>query len=178
MPKRPVALALALTLLAGCAASRVPATSFAEPSDVERAVMRYYERHASEENRTCLTPYIDGINKVTVVEETPERLVIDVRYLYGDRFKDDRDTGMGRECVGYRERQFTLGKGTAGVRGARDDRADLSGLLISTRRGHRLPGPAQLCMMTPVGGGQRRGGPRRRRPSSRGTWHPEATEDA
>lgn len=115
MPKRPSALALALALLAGCAASPVPATSFAEPNDVQRAVMRYYEDHASEKNDTCLTPYMEGITQVSVVEETPERLVLDVRYLFRDRFKDDRNDGFGSECLGYRERRFTLGKGTAGV---------------------------------------------------------------
>jgi hypothetical protein len=115
MPKPPLILALALTLLAGCAASPVPATSFAEPKDVQRAVMRYYEDHASEKNDTCLTPYMEGITKVSVVEETPERLVLNVRYLFRDRLKDDRNDGFGNECIGYRERLFTLRKGTAGV---------------------------------------------------------------
>jgi hypothetical protein len=115
MLKRPFALPLALMLLAGCAASRVPATSFAAPKEVERAVMRYYEDHGSEKNGTCLTPYMEGITRVSVVEETPERLVLDVSYLFRDRFKDDRRDGFGSECIGYRERRFTLGKGPAGV---------------------------------------------------------------
>jgi hypothetical protein len=102
-------------LLAACAASRMPATSFAEPPEIERAVMRYYERHATEENRTCLSPYIEGLTQVDVVEETPERLVVDARYLYRDRFKDDRDNGMGRECSGYAGRRFTLAKSDAGI---------------------------------------------------------------
>jgi hypothetical protein len=103
-------------LLAGCAASRMPATSFAEPLELERSVMRYYERHATEENRTCLSPYIDGVTQVDVVEDTPERVVVDVRYLYRDRSKDDTgENGFGRECSGYASRRFTLGKGAAGV---------------------------------------------------------------
>ena len=114
MSSPPVCLILAAVLLAACA-SRVPATSFAEPSAVERTVMRYYERHASEENRTCLSPYIDGLTQVSVVEDTPERLVVDVRYLYRDRFKDDRGNGMGRECSGYAGRRFTLAKTDAGI---------------------------------------------------------------
>jgi len=109
-----VCLILAAVLLAACA-PRMPATSFAEPSAVERTVMRYYERHASEENRTCLSPYIDGLTQVSVVEDTPERLVVDVRYLYRDRFKDDRGNGMGRECSGYAGRRFTLAKTDAGI---------------------------------------------------------------
>jgi hypothetical protein len=102
-------------LLAACAASRIPATSFAEPPKIERAIMRYYERHATEENRTCLSPYIDGLTQADVVEETRERLVVDVRYFYRDRFKDDRGDGIGRECTGYAGRRFTLAKSDAGV---------------------------------------------------------------
>jgi hypothetical protein len=115
MSSPPVYLAFAAVLLAGCAASRIPATSFAEPSAVERTVMRYYERHATEENRTCLSPYIEGLTQIDVVEDTPERLVLDVRYLYRDRSKDDRDNGMGRACSGYAGRRFTLAKTDAGI---------------------------------------------------------------
>jgi hypothetical protein len=105
---------IAILLLAGCA-SRVPATGFAEPPAIERTIERYYERNASEENRTCLTPYIDGLTRVAVVEEQPDRLVLDVRYFYRDRFKDDRSNGVGSECTGYAERQFTLVKTDAGL---------------------------------------------------------------
>ena len=115
MSSLPVCLTCAAVLLTACAASRMPATSFAEPSAVERTVMRYYERHATEENRTCLSPYIEGLTQVDVVEDTTERLVVDVRYLYRDRFKDDRDNGMGRECSGYAGRRFTLAKTDAGI---------------------------------------------------------------
>jgi hypothetical protein len=39
-----------------------------------------------------------GLTRVEVVEEQPDRLVIDGRYLYRDRNKDDRGNGLGREC--------------------------------------------------------------------------------
>ena len=116
MTTRAIRLTSVFLLLAGCAASRMPATSFAEPKELERTVMRYYERHASEENSTCLTPYIDGFTRVEVVEEQPERLVVDARYFYRDRFKDDTgDGGFGRECTGYADRRFTLARSGAGV---------------------------------------------------------------
>jgi hypothetical protein len=98
-----------ILLLAACA-DRVPANGLAEPQAIERAIKAYYERNASEENQTCLTPYIDGLARVTVVDEQPDRLVLDARYLYRDRFKDDRSNGIGRECIGYAEREFTLTK--------------------------------------------------------------------
>ena len=102
-----------ILLLAACAAG-VPPTGFAEPRVIERAIRTYYERHASEENQTCLTPYIEGLTRVTVVEEQPARLVLDARYLYRDRLKDDNN-GIGRECTGYAARQFTLEKNDAGL---------------------------------------------------------------
>jgi hypothetical protein len=105
---------LPLLLLAACA-PRVPATGFADPQVIEGMITRHYERHASEESQTCLTPYIDGLTKVTVVDERPDRLVLDARYLYRDRFRNDRENGLGGECIGYAERQFTLAKTDAGL---------------------------------------------------------------
>ena len=116
MMTRVVRLTSVFLVLAGCAGSRMPATSFAEPKELERTVMRYYERHATEENRTCLSPYIDGFTRVEVVEEEFERLVVDARYFYRDRSKDDSGAdGLGRECTGYADRRFTLAKNGAGV---------------------------------------------------------------
>jgi hypothetical protein len=115
MPKRSLCLAFVMVLLAGCAASRVPETGFGDPQALERAVMSYYARNATEEHRTCLSPFMYGLAQVDVVEEQPERLVVDVRYLYRDRNKDDRGDGLGRECSNYGERRFTLRKDGAGV---------------------------------------------------------------
>jgi hypothetical protein len=114
MRDRSVCLVLAAVLVAGCAGSRMPETGFGEPRALERAVMSYYERHATEENRTCLSPYMHGLTHVDVVEEQPDRLVVDVRYLYRDRNKDDRGEGLGRECSDYGERRFTLRQDATG----------------------------------------------------------------
>jgi hypothetical protein len=71
--------------------------------------MSYYERHASEENGYCPSPYIDGITQQQVVEEGAGRSVLDVRYLYRDRSKGGRDEGgLGTECVSYAGRRFVL----------------------------------------------------------------------
>ena len=115
MPHAAVCRSLVPILLLAACASRIPETGFAPPEAIERAVTRYYERHASEENQTCLTPYIDGLTRVTVVEQQPDRLVLDVRYLYRDRLKDDNGNGIGSECTAYAERQFTLEKNDAGL---------------------------------------------------------------
>jgi hypothetical protein len=104
-----------VVLLLGSCASRIPATGFAEPAAIESAITRYYERNGSEENQTCLTPYIDGLTRTAVVDEQPDRLVLDVHYFYRDRFKSDNDNGIGRECTGFRAREFTLAKGPDGI---------------------------------------------------------------
>ena len=110
MPRRCFCLAFVAVLAAGCAPSRVPETGFGDPQALERAVMSYYERHATEENRTCLSPFMYGVSGVDVVEEGAERLVLDVRYLYRDRNRDDLGDGFARACTSYAERRFTLGK--------------------------------------------------------------------
>ena len=112
MPASLLNLAL-LALLAGCA-TRLPGTSFADPGELERAMKRYYENHATEEHGYCLHPYIDGLTQTEVVTNQPDRLVVDVRYLYQDRFKNDRGENGGHECTGYAGRRFTFGKGPAG----------------------------------------------------------------
>ena len=113
MSTRFFGLAMVAALLAGCA-TRLPSTDFAQPTALERAMNRYYEAHASEQYGYCLKPYIDGLTQVAVVDDRPKQLVVDVRYLYRDRLKDDRDGGFGRECTGYAGRRFTLAKNAAG----------------------------------------------------------------
>ncbi len=116
MSIRLLCLTLVAALVAGCAGSRLPSTGFAEPAALERAMKGYYEAHASEEHGQCLRPYIDGLTQVTVVDSQPERLVVNVRYLYRDWLKNDGgQDGFRRECTGYAGRSFTFGKGTAGV---------------------------------------------------------------
>ncbi len=102
-----------LALIAGCA-TRLPSTGFADPTALERAMRSYYEAHASEEHGYCLQPYIDGLTQVAVVTDQPDRLLVDVRYLYHDRFKNDQGDNNGNECTGYAGRRFTFGKGPAG----------------------------------------------------------------
>jgi hypothetical protein len=108
-------LLLTVGLVAGCTTSnQLPTNSFAEPAALDRAMMRYYEAHAMEQWGYCLTPYIDGLTQVAVVEDRPDRLVLDVRYLYRDRQKANSQNSFATECVSYAGRQFTFGKGNTG----------------------------------------------------------------
>jgi hypothetical protein len=81
---------------------------------MESAVMRHYERYASEQYGRCLNPYMDALTNLQVVEEFATRTVVDVRYFYRDRFMDGGE-GMGVECAGFSERRFTLGRDDAGL---------------------------------------------------------------
>ena len=59
----------------------------------------------------------DAITKVEVLEDSAERLVLDIRYAYRDRLRDDENTRSRRPfssrklCRGFESRQFTLAKG-------------------------------------------------------------------
>lgn len=99
-------VALSAALLTACAGQALPPE--VNPA-VVRAIEDYYERHASEVHGYCFAPYISGVSKAEIVEKDADRLVIDVRYLFQDRIKDDRGDGgfLGR-CAGFRSRRFVL----------------------------------------------------------------------
>jgi hypothetical protein len=121
--RRLFSLGLTLALLAGCA-TRLPSASFAKPAALNRAMMAYYDAHATEEHGYCLTPYIDGLTHVDVVDNEPDKLVVDVRYFYRDRSKYDRAQNQSapshaqstthHECTNFAGRQFTFGKTKTG----------------------------------------------------------------
>jgi hypothetical protein len=113
MSIRVLCTALLAGLVAACATS-LPKTSFAEPAALNQAMRAYYEKHAIEEYGYCSMPYIEGLTQVKVVTDQPNRLVIDVRYLYRDVFKRDRGDNRGHECTGYAGRRFTFGKSPTG----------------------------------------------------------------
>jgi hypothetical protein len=113
MSMRLFCVALGSALLVSCA-PRLPSTSFVEPPALATAMERYYAGYATEEHGYCPQPYIEGLTQVSVVDSQPDRLVVDARYLYRDRFKNNgSDTGQ-YGCVGYAGRRFTLAKGPAG----------------------------------------------------------------
>lgn len=78
-----------------------------QPPPHETAIKRYYQAHASEKNGRCLAPYIDGFTTLEVAEDTPERTVVEARYLYRDWVKDGGDEPFN-ECIGYGRRSFVL----------------------------------------------------------------------
>jgi hypothetical protein len=104
-----------LAFLAVLAAMQVAcATGSGLPPETERAIESYYRAHAREEGGRCPALFIEGFTRVEVVEDSPQRQVVDARYFYCDRIKDSGDTNGG-ECIGFGERRFTLAKTEAGV---------------------------------------------------------------
>jgi hypothetical protein len=102
-----------LVPLLGCSGTRIESQHFGSSAAIESAIKRHYERNASEGN--CFNPFIDGFTKLTVLEDTPDRLVVHARYLFGDRFKDGNDGGSGGgRCSGFAERTFTLTRSPEG----------------------------------------------------------------
>lgn len=110
--KSALRLSLPALLLVSCT------SVFGEQSTLDSTIERYYEAHASERGGQCLAPYIDGITRTEVVENDPERLVVDVRYLYRDRLKDQpsgmEGDGLGT-CTGYNQRRFVVANSEDGL---------------------------------------------------------------
>jgi hypothetical protein len=109
-----VPLAAILALLLGCSGTRIESEHFGPSAAIERVIMRHYERNASEGN--CYNPFIDGFTRLTLLEDTPDRLVVHARYFWRDRFQEaGGDGGSGRGgCSGFGERTFALTRGPEG----------------------------------------------------------------
>jgi hypothetical protein len=105
----PVAFSIILILLAGCTGTQIESAYFGPSTAIEQAIRRYYERHASEGGARCFRPYIDGFSRVSVLEDTPNRLVVETRYFIRDRAQEG-GPGGGSVCAGFNERTFTLAR--------------------------------------------------------------------
>jgi hypothetical protein len=100
---------IVLVLLAGCTGPRIESGHFGPSAAIEQAIRRYYERHASEGGASCFRPFIDGFSRIDVLEDTPDRLVVDARYMFRDRAQEPGQ-GNGNPCVGFSQRTFTLAR--------------------------------------------------------------------
>lgn len=74
----------------------------------------FYEAYAWERNATCLRPEM-AIARIDTLEDTPEKLVVKVRYHWEDKsFGRDQEMfprrGGGSWCSDWGERIFTLAK--------------------------------------------------------------------
>lgn len=111
MPRHLWPLAPILLAAAACAPGNPELTRY---RGVEFEIETFYETYAWERNATCLRPEI-SIARIDTIEDTPEKLVLAVRYFWEDRaFGNDDEMfplrGGGGWCSGWSERVFTLAK--------------------------------------------------------------------
>jgi hypothetical protein len=106
MTRRALLLAMAL---AGCGWQGPP---LAGHEGLQWQVVSYYGGRAMEAQARCPNPQIDGIVRTEVVEETQERLVLDLRYHWVDDLRTvDTAAGGGKiVCSGWGERTFSFTK--------------------------------------------------------------------
>lgn len=105
---------LALLAVFGAAACAPRDAALSTYRGLEFAIESHYETYAWERNATCLRPEI-SIARIETLEDTPEKLVVKVRYFWEDRTfgRDDEmfpKRGGGSWCSGFDERIFTLAK--------------------------------------------------------------------
>lgn len=120
-------LVLGTALLAACSAAGPPLAGL---EGGQWAVVRYYEQNAWERGATCPSPRMRVLGW-RIVEQTPERTIVDVRYSWWDESRRDSGRLGGDDrfpwrvgggfgvCEGFGERQFVLvpgGQGGSSVR--------------------------------------------------------------
>lgn len=111
------AVALGLATLAGCAARNPDQLPDFQP--LQRQIRDFYRDRAWERNATCLSPEMLSVNEAKVVQETPDQLLLEVRYgfddfQYGRSGRGFGDTLGGSDCFGGSQRTFVVAKVTGG----------------------------------------------------------------
>jgi hypothetical protein len=112
-----LSLLLLVTVLAGCGYAGPPLAGY---EGLQFKVESFYEARAFEKDATCTRPRMTPV-RATVVDETPERVVLNVRYHFRNENIDHDDAfppfgggGFLNRCDDWAERTFTLAKRTDG----------------------------------------------------------------
>ncbi len=133
-----------VALLAGCAPS-LESAHFGPSKLLRTKIERYYALHASEERGRCNRPYIDAMTKVDVIEDVPERLVVDVRYRYLDRLRDEDPSSDRKVCFGFASRTFTMMPNGGNIVVADMSGTDCVGTAFSLNRALGLERRTRTC---------------------------------
>lgn len=113
MPKlphrHPTAVALAALGALGACGWQGPSLAGYD-GGLQSQVQGYYARRATERGAACPSPRMTTITQADVVEETPERVVMDLRYHWADDSQaSDAEGGTFRGiCQGFSGRSFTF----------------------------------------------------------------------
>ncbi|MGE3739345.1 MAG: ATP-binding protein [Geminicoccaceae bacterium] len=113
---------IALLPLLGLAACGYQGPAVAGYPGLQNKIMWYYENNALEQNATCTRARMRSITGAQVIDETPQTVVMNIRYYwYDEGQRDFDDSGFGvfapgpiNRCNGFAERTFTFVKMTDG----------------------------------------------------------------
>lgn len=123
MGQKPIAVALVLAGLAGCAGDpgtgAGPYGDVATPGTAIFAIKQHYERRAREQNGMCTQMILEDALSAEPVEDPGDDLILRVRYAYAAR---SGNTNRRFGCNGFGTRDFTLAEddGTWRVLGMSD----------------------------------------------------------
>ncbi|MFO1036765.1 MAG: HAMP domain-containing sensor histidine kinase [Geminicoccaceae bacterium] len=89
-------------------------------------IRSYYENNAQERGASCNSPSIQTLNEATIIEDTPQKVVMRVKYFWIDRSRIDNNDplsggfvlgvpGGAGYCQGWNTRDFTFDKMTDGT---------------------------------------------------------------
>ena len=84
-----LALPLAL-LLAGCGYQGPAVAGY---PGLQNKIQWYYDSNALEQNATCTQPRMRSVTSAQIVDETPETVVMNIRYYWLDEGQLDFDRG-------------------------------------------------------------------------------------
>ena len=89
---------------------------------LQNDIQWFYGNNALEQNATCTQPRMRSVTGAQVIEETPETVVMNIRYYWLDEGQLDFDRGglplagiPFQRCNGFAERTFTFVKRTDGT---------------------------------------------------------------
>src|SRR5688572_22435105 len=112
MTARRTILLLFPAALAGCGWQ---GPSLAGYPGLQYQVISFYDDRATERSAACPNPEMQSITSNRVVEDTPERVVMDVRYYWIDWSQGtDVQGGTVTTCRDWSERTFTFSRTSDG----------------------------------------------------------------
>ena len=100
---------LSLVAVSATAACTWQGPSLAGHPGLQHRVISYYDANASERSAACPNPEMQSVSSTRVVEDTPERVVMDIRYYWVD-WSQASDIGGASvtTCRDWSERTFTF----------------------------------------------------------------------
>lgn len=112
MALRPLPV-LSAALLAACSWQ---GPSLAGYDGLQWQVQSFYDARALEGYASCPQPRMTAVTGTRMVEETPQRVTMDLRYHYRDDSNSVSVDGAGDKpgCDGWGERRFTFSRTSTG----------------------------------------------------------------